>query len=252
MRFMTLPSTTVVPVTFCKDMGTYAFYVTEWNGSIINLAKRIGVTAGACIRGAYAIAIAEGEESEDALVFEVADGSRAAGFSPPPWGFCSHVKPTRIHVQLRRQEQISDDTAHFTQIIRDANRSHSATLPYLGSSWQMSQKMLGRKDVNFATSIVNILDLSRGDFRKDMKHRDASGSSDSLLSTAEESVRQIFANTLVFESVVGIYVPVYVEVHILKEKVTYACPYDPSIVKREDMEKFVLRRIEVLETLANT
>ncbi|KAJ7818549.1 putative nonribosomal peptide synthetase [Mycena leptocephala] len=237
------PATEAVPPTFCKDMGTYAFHIGQWQGSIGDVAKRAGVTSGALIRGAYAIATAEGEGVSDALVFEVADGSEGPGFTVPPWGFCSHVKPTRVRVPLGHVEDEG-----FMQIMRDANRSHVATLPYLGAAWEMTQKVL---EVNLATSIVNILDLSRGDFRKDMKTEPGpsavSSNSSASPTSSGESVRPIFAKTLVSESVVGIYVPVYVEVHILKDKVTYACPYDPSMVQRENMERFVSRQVEVLE-----
>ncbi|KAJ7665708.1 hypothetical protein B0H17DRAFT_284754 [Mycena rosella] len=243
------PAAAAVPQAFCKDLGTYAFHVAQWAGSIGDLAKRAGVTAGALVRGAYAVATAEGEGAEEALVFEVADGSAAAGFTAPPWGFCSHVKPTRVGVPPRRA---ADEGARLLQIMRDANRSHVATLPHLGAAWRMAEELLGTKAVNFATSIVNILDLSRGDFRRDMKTEGPAEPSQAFVSAPSDSeafVRPIFAGTLASESVVGIYVPVYVEVHILRDKVTYACPYDLSMVRREDMERFVGRQAEVLDAV---
>ncbi|KAJ6455230.1 putative nonribosomal peptide synthetase [Mycena sanguinolenta] len=241
------PATAPVPVSFCKDMGTYALHFAEWKGNLADLAKRIGVTSGALIRGAYAIATAEGEGESDSLVFEVADGSGVAGFSSPPWGFCAHVKPTRIHVPLDGPgcAQVSD--IQVVPIVREANRSHVATLPYIGSAWDMSQKMLAAEDVNFATSILNILDLSRGDFRKDMKNEDQAAEASEIDSAP--GVRQIFSGTLAAETVVGIYVPVYVEVRIQKEKVTYICPYDPIVANTGSVERFVNRQIEVLSRL---
>ncbi|KAJ7143391.1 putative nonribosomal peptide synthetase [Mycena crocata] len=238
------PAGAEVPSAFCKDMGTYAFHVAQWSGSIHTLAKRAGVTPGALVRGAYAVATAEGEGEEEALVFEVADGSGAAGLTTPPWGFCSQVKPTRIRVPHGRTSVDVDEGSRLLQIMREANRSHVVTLPYVSTAWEMAEKILGEKVVNFATSIVNILDLSRGDFRKDMK---TEATSQESFDPSEESVRPLFSKTLASESVVGIYVPVYVEVHILKDKVVYACPYDPSMVQREDMERFISRQVEALE-----
>ncbi|KAJ7638511.1 hypothetical protein FB45DRAFT_826962 [Roridomyces roridus] len=219
----TWPATKPVPATFCKDMSTYAFHVAEWTGDIAELAGQLGVTSGTVIRAAYAVAMAEGEGNGDCLVFEVADGSGA--IEPSAWGFCAHVKPTRVQV-----------TTDLKQVVHEANRSHAETLPYLGSAWDMTEKMLGSKEVNFATAIINVLDLSKGDFRKDMKGQ-------------SRAPGAIFDGTLVSESVTGIYVPAYVEVHILKGKVMYLCPYDPSLVKREDMERLVQRQIDVLGML---
>jgi hypothetical protein len=236
------PSTNAVPASFCKDVTAFSFHIALWSGSIHKLAKRLGVTAGAIIRGAYAFATAEGDGNGDTLVFEIVDGSQAAGFAAPPWGLCLEIKPTRIQVPGSAADWEAPDKTFFTQIVREANRSHSATLPYLRRGWEMSEKLLGGNDVVFATCSINILDFSRGDFRTDMKTVAAA--------PEQDGVPPIFTNSLAFESIVGVYVPVVVQAHIFEDRVMYACPYDPSNVPLANIERFVRRQIEVLETLA--
>ncbi|KAF8874945.1 hypothetical protein BD779DRAFT_1678501 [Infundibulicybe gibba] len=220
---------------FSKDMSKFSFHITEWKGHIGDISKRLGVTSGALIRGAYAVATAEGDRSEDTLVFEVADGSNAAGLSLPPWGFCLHVKPTRIRVS---PGSTGSESSRLVDAIRQANRGHMKTLPYLGHSWDMTVKILSEQ----------------GRFSEGHEERGYGlvlGADTSSPPGPSKGVQSIFDGTLAFETVCDIYVPVYVEIHIWKEKVTFACPFDPDTANRDDIETFAVgRQIEVLESLS--
>lgn len=51
-------------------------------------------------------------------------------------------------------------------------------------------------------------------------------------------------------TIVGVYLPLCVEIHIRNENSTFICPYDPDVVKKEEMDQVVQRLSEVLDALS--
>ncbi|KAJ7600316.1 putative nonribosomal peptide synthetase, partial [Mycena floridula] len=224
------PSPSHVPLTFCKDFTTYGIHVGQWVGSLQDLAKASGVTKGAVARGAFGMGIAEKEEREETLIFEFTDGMADSKLNP--WGYCTDFKPTKIqsHASLKPEGN------RFLAVVRDANKSYVETMPNIGLSWDISVDILGPKvsaGNNFVTSCLNIFDTTVG-LQKDVHD--------------EAPAPQLLAN-LLQQMWVGVYLPLYIETRIMNDLVILACPYDPTVVKKEEAEALVARMVEFFDTL---
>ncbi|KAF9029138.1 acetyl-CoA synthetase-like protein [Hymenopellis radicata] len=231
------PSPSNVALTFCKDLMSYGVHLAVWPGSFQDLAKSVGVTKGAIIRGAFALAVSENERGSETLVYEIVDGRSGTGLNP--WGFCAHFSPTRINTY----KSMASEVDRCLAVVQHANRSFGEVLPHVGAAWDMAVNILGPKvesGQSIITSTLNILDLTDYRFRKDMKRDNE---------PIERLPNQLFNQTLLHSMFVGVYLPLYVEARILRDKVILACPYDTTVVSKEDMEKFVARQISVFESL---
>lgn len=221
------PAPKDVPLTFCKDTSTYKAHVTQWAGSLQDLAKALGVSKGAVVRGAFGMTMAEKEERGETLVYEFTDGIINSKLSP--WGFCTDFKPTRI----MGHPTVKPERERFAAVVRDANRSYAETLPYIGLSWDMTVEVLGPK-VNagdqFMTSCLNIFDMTVGAQKDDV------------------AAPQLFAN-LLQQMFVGVNCPLYLEARIQNDLVILAFVYDPEVVKEEEAEAFVQRMVHFLDQL---
>ncbi|KAJ3768472.1 hypothetical protein FB446DRAFT_694940 [Lentinula raphanica] len=234
-----------VPQTFSKDLMLYTYHIRQWNGDIANIACQLQLTPGAILRGAYGIALAEGAGITDTMVFEVVDAGHNDQFTNT-WGCFLQIKPTRFNVPLHKTpKKLHEEKAQIISIIRQANLSHISTLPYLGLAWESSVKYLKNKaeaNAYFLSSVLNILDLRDGNFRKDMQ-RNASKSMN------QDEKTSLFRENLVNETIRGAYLPIYVVTMIEEGSVTFMCPYDSESVHSADMAQFVDRQIEILELL---
>jgi len=290
------PPPSKVPITFCKDLTLFKFHVTEWHGSLQELAKVAGVTKAAIVRGTFALAMSEKEGRSDTIVYETVEGRTGAAVNT--WGFCTHFDLTRIQVPLplpprhdSNPESANEDLerSRFLEVVREANRSFAKTLPNISTAWDLANEILGMEvepNCKFQTSILNILDMSGGDLRKD-KLDDVEIQTESGLDLAKGAAEvmgngyekgpskrkednnglgnktvdglvqqsgssRLFTNSLVQASIVGTYLPLCIEVQIKKDKVVFTCPYDPTVVEKKEIENFVQRQIDVLESLSRS
>lgn len=99
----------------------------------------------------------------------------------------------------------------------------------------MAAKILGAQldsRLNVQTHALNILDLTT-----------------TGMEPSSSSQRHLFSNTLISSTFLGLYMPLYLEVHIMRDKVVFTCPYDKAIVQREEIEALIQTQTEVLEAL---
>jgi len=153
-------------------------------------------------------------------------------------------------------------------------------------AWDLANEILGMEvepNCKFQTSILNILDMSGGDLRKDKLDDETESGLDLAKGAAEvmgndyekgpskrkednnglgnktvdglvqqSGSSRLFTNSLVQASIVGTYLPLCIEVQIKKDKVVFTCPYDPTVVEKKEIENFVQRQIDVLESLSRS
>ncbi|KIK51311.1 hypothetical protein GYMLUDRAFT_181590 [Collybiopsis luxurians FD-317 M1] len=253
----TWPSSKDVMVGYSKDLGLFQFGIGQWTGNLADLARKIGVAKGAVVRAAYAMAVAEQQRryavngtkrNNDVLVYEMVEGRGAAGLEDV-WGFCMHMDVIKVPVHgfdFSTTER-SDKNRYLNkllEVVKEANRNFADTLPAMAEGIEIAAEVLGpkvEKGFKFQTSFVNILDMSQGDLRIDKNP---------AAPQVVKGDKSLFVGTLIRSTIVGIYLPFHVEIHITKENVKFICPYDPDVVKKEDMDVVVQRMVEVLDTLS--
>ncbi|KAH9959905.1 putative nonribosomal peptide synthetase [Russula compacta] len=224
------PAPQDVPQTFCKDTSTYKAHITQWAGSLPDVAKALGVSKGAIVRGAFGMTMAEKEERKETLVYEFTDGIINSELSP--WGFCTDFKPTRI----TSHPTVKPEGERFATVVRDANRSYAETLSYIGLSWDMTVEVLGPKvsaGEQFMTSCLNIFDVTAEAQKDDV----------AVPQLLTKAIQQLF---------VGVNCPLYMEVKIQNDLVLLMFVYDPEVVKKEEAEAFVQRMTDFLDQLKAT
>lgn len=233
------PSPSKVPTTFCKSLSEFSIHIAEWNGRLDGIQKVVpGVTKVSLVRGAFAVALAEMEGRQDTLVYETVEGRRGAFMEM--WGFAMHIHVTRIDVPVDEDKSERD---RYVSVARTAGRRFAETLEHVGLGWETANEVLGSQvepGCKFQTAILNILDMSSGALRKD-KRVGGEG--------VKSSAGHLFEGSLVRSSIVGVYLPLCIEMHILADKILFVCPHDPVVVEKSDVERLVVKMMHVLDTL---
>nr|ABA12609.1 putative nonribosomal peptide synthetase [Omphalotus olearius] len=237
------PSPSIVPVDFCTEASTLGLHIGQWEGSLYEVARKARVTKGAILRGALGAAVAEKEGRGETVVYEIVDGT--SGMDISPWGFCVHVKPTKINAF---PEVESSEADRFLDIVQYANRSHAETLSHQSSGLEVAFEVLGsqvKPGFKFQTSVFNIHDLDDGEYLKDIQ-QDGEATKE-----GGEARKNLFNNNMIYSSWARVGIPIYFELRVTKEKVIWVCPYDPKLFKKEEVEAVIQRQIDLLQALSD-
>ncbi|KAK7045501.1 hypothetical protein VNI00_007754 [Paramarasmius palmivorus] len=231
------PPISEVSLSFYKDFATYGVHVVPWVGSLAPIAKKLGVTKGALARAAYAVAIAEKEKRDRTAIYEIVNG--LSGLQLDPWGFCTHYQYTKVDTHPPGSEK--SELERYIRVAQDCHQSYIKTLPYQASGCDMAAELLGAKSEpgqHFASALLNIFDLT-----EPQTPAQPSGNG-----SGSFSLHQRFTTTEQ-SSFVGVNLPLNVVVRIMDHVTVLICPYDLSIINKAEMEAFVQKHIDVLETL---
>ncbi|KAK7045497.1 hypothetical protein VNI00_007750 [Paramarasmius palmivorus] len=231
------PPISQVPLTFYKDFNTYGIHVSMWNGNMASIAKKLHVTKGALARTAYAIALSEKERREKVAMYEIVDGLGGTGMNP--WGFGTHYQYTKVNTSPASDDMSELD--RFIKVARDCHQGFVETLPHRASGCDMAAEIVGassERGQHFASALLNIFDLT---------------TSQTPVEPTKEvqtfSLLQRFATTEQ-GSFVGVNFPLNVGIRILDHVTILACPYDLSMISKEEMDTFVQRHVGVLDKLS--
>uniref|UniRef100_A0A0W0ETF4 Putative nonribosomal peptide synthetase n=1 Tax=Moniliophthora roreri TaxID=221103 RepID=A0A0W0ETF4_MONRR len=236
------PSPSDVPLSFCKDFSGYGTYISQWVGSLSQLAAKTGVTRGSLVRTAYAVAMAEKQSRDDVILYELVDG--LSGINMDPYGFCVHYQPTRLRSFPRKEGE--SNAERYIRIARHCHRSYSETLPHRASGCEIGAELLGTQcepGHHFVTSLLNLFDNTQ-DPRSTTENNEASQNPEMLAFQGKLSVP-------VQVSYGDINTPLALQVFISDQATVFMCLHDLSIVSHTEMEQFVQRQIDVFTELAS-
>ncbi|KAJ3743516.1 putative nonribosomal peptide synthetase [Lentinula detonsa] len=249
------PEPKYVKVGYSKDLSNFQFCFGKWEGSVADIAKKLGVTKGAVLRGAWAVAIAEqqsrvrglkkGEEPEELVtVFEPVEGRQGT----TAWGFLNHMGITVVRVPASSPGEGDRELNRLVQTVKNAHTSFAEMLPWISTAHDYAQQILGPKveaGHMFQTTILNILDMTHGDLRKDKKKKNVQATTQASL----EGSQQLFDNSLLRSTLVGVYLPGGIELNVMSDSIAFISPYDTEVMRMEEVERFVQVQVEVLAKL---
>ncbi|THU91041.1 hypothetical protein K435DRAFT_759638 [Dendrothele bispora CBS 962.96] len=232
------PPVSEVPLSFYKDFTTYGVHVVPWVGSLTSLAQKLGVTKGALARAAYAIALAEKEKRDKTLIYEIVDG--LSGLQLDPWGFCTHYQYTKVDTLPPGSEK--SKLERYSRVVQDCHQNYVKTLPHSASGCDMAAEIIGADSEpgqHFATALLNIFDMTD-------PRASAQSSADGRPGPFSLLQRFIATEQSTF---VGVDLPLNVVCRIMDQATIIICLYDLSFLTKEEIEAFIQRHVDVLDTL---